>query len=393
MRCIRCDTLLRILRNISGADNATRALALVLAALTLFVVANCFPILTLQVEGRSTDATLFSSIEQLVGHNRYFIALLVFVTCVAAPLGQLIGMLYILVPLQSARIPRRAALVYRLIRFLGGWNLLEVLMLGILVSVVKLDAMAAVIPGVALWAYGGLILIGAWIGAALDNELLWENISGNAKPDGRPAFTTRMLYTDCGSCHYLCAISATNNARPVRCPRCESLVYYRKPDAQQRCLALLIAAGVLYIPANLLPVMSVTRFGSTESDTILSGVLYLVSSGSWPLGLVVFVASIVIPGMKLFILSVLLISVRMRLKYARRERTLLYRLIEMIGRWSMVDVYVVSLMSAVVQAPGLAEVETGPGAVAFGAVVVLTVLATQSFDPRLIWDAGNGRAD
>jgi paraquat-inducible protein A len=153
-----------------------------------------------------------------------------------------------------------------------------------------------------------------------------------------------------------------------------------------RCTALLIAASVLYIPANLLPVMVVTSFGKTEGDTIINGVMYLATSGDLPLAIILFIASIFVPTIKLIILSLLLITVHFKSEWRPRERTYLYRLTEFIGRWSMVDIFVDTLMAALIQIQGLMVIEVGVGAVAFGAVVVLTMLAAMAFDPRLIWD-------
>jgi paraquat-inducible protein A len=170
------------------------------------------------------------------------------------------------------------------------------------------------------------------------------------------------------------------------CPRCGAKVHARKPDAVGRCWALLLAATALYIPANLLPVTRTRSFFGEQSDTILSGIVYLWLDGSWPLALLVFIASIVVPLSKLVILSYLLISVQRHSRHAPQHRLRLYRLLEIVGRWSMLDVYVVTLLAALVQIQALARITPGPGAVAFGAVVVLTMLATQCFDPRAIWD-------
>jgi paraquat-inducible protein A len=150
---------------------------------------------------------------------------------------------------------------------------------------------------------------------------------------------------------------------------------------------LLSAAYILFIPANTLPIMQTGSLFGAQRDTILSGVVYLWHSGSWPLALLVFFASIVVPGVKLLALTYLAVSVGRRSAKNQMARAKLYRLLEFIGRWSMLDVYVVTLLSALVQLQSLATIKAEPGAVAFGAVVVLTMLAAMAFDPRLIWDA------
>ena len=163
-------------------------------------------------------------------------------------------------------------------------------------------------------------------------------------------------------------------------------MHLRKPRSLERTWALVIAAAICYIPANLLPVMTVTSFGKPASDTIFSGVAYFITHGDWPLALVIFTASIFVPLMKISILIFLLISVHRRSSWRPVERTRMYRLTELIGRWSMVDVYVITILVALVRLGNLATIEASPGAVFFGAVVVITILAAESFDPRIIWD-------
>ncbi len=161
----------------------------------------------------------------------------------------------------------------------------------------------------------------------------------------------------------------------------------RKPHSLRRTWAFLVAAIILYVPANVLPVMHTEWFSGSEDDTILSGVVYLWSSGSWPLALVVFVASISVPLLKIAALAFLAASVQLRSTWQPRQRARLYRVVELIGRWSMLDIYVTAILVALVQAKALATIHAGPGALAFAAVVVLTMLAAMSFDPRLIWDS------
>lgn len=170
------------------------------------------------------------------------------------------------------------------------------------------------------------------------------------------------------------------------CRRCGTALHFRKPNSIRRSWALLIAAYALYLPANLLPIMETRSLFGTQQDTIMSGVVYLWSSGSWVLALVVFVASIAVPLLKMLSLTVLLIGVQRRWRQQALQRTKLYRFLELIGRWSMLDVYVVTILVALVQVQSLALIRPGAGVLAFAAVVVLSMLATQAFEPRLIWD-------
>lgn len=170
------------------------------------------------------------------------------------------------------------------------------------------------------------------------------------------------------------------------CARCGSGVHGRKPDSLSRTWALLIAAYILYLPANLLPIMESTKLGDVQVDTILSGVVYLWLEGSWDLAIIVFMASIVVPIGKLLALSWLAISVQRGSTRQTRARARMFRAVEFIGRWSMLDIFVAGLLTALVNFNALLMVRVLPGAVAFAAVVILTMLAAFSFDPRLIWD-------
>jgi len=172
----------------------------------------------------------------------------------------------------------------------------------------------------------------------------------------------------------------------VRCPRCRAPLHMRKPASLATTWALVIAAAILYIPANLLPMMSTASLLGSQEDTIMSGVIFLWQSGSWPLAAVVFFASVMVPLLKIFALVYLAASAQRRSRQRLIQRTRLYRMVEFVGRWSMLDIYVITILVALVKFQGLATIQAGPAAVAFGAVVVLTMFAAMSFDPRLIWD-------
>ena len=201
---------------------------------------------------------------------------------------------------------------------------------------------------------------------------------------GITATALRYGLFSCSACGLLCAPS--KNADANHCPRCGARVHLRKPNSIARTWAFLIAAYILYIPANLLPIMETRSLFGEQGDTIMSGIVYLWLAGSWPLALVVFCASIVVPMLKLLSLTMLAISVQRRSSWQPHQRASLYRFVDLVGRWSMLDIYVVTLLVALVQLKSFAAIQAGPGAVAFGAVVVLTLLSANSFDPRFIWD-------
>ena len=205
------------------------------------------------------------------------------------------------------------------------------------------------------------------------------------KPSPITALSASLI--SCHSCHLLCKAAPAAKGFAVSCPRCGAHLRSRKPNSIARTWALVIAAFILYIPANVLPITNVTSFGKAQADTIMSGVIYFVKSGSWPIALVIFVASVFVPLLKLFLLSFLLISVQRKSQWRPKDRTRLYRITEAIGRWSMTDIYVVTILVALVKLGSLATIEAGPGAIFFAGVVIITIFAAMSFDPRLIWDS------
>ncbi|HEV7775703.1 MAG TPA: paraquat-inducible protein A [Luteibacter sp.] len=188
----------------------------------------------------------------------------------------------------------------------------------------------------------------------------------------------------CHVCRLVCA--APQPGEDAHCPRCGAGLHMRKRDSLARTWALLIAAALLYLPANIFPIMRTQSLFSRDDNTILSGVIELWRAGSADLAVIVFVASIVVPMMKFLVMGFLLVSIRRRSGWALRQRAKMYRVIELVGYWSMLDVFVVALLSALVHFKVLSRVEPLPGVIYFGLVVVLTMFAAMSFDPRLIWD-------
>jgi paraquat-inducible protein A len=192
-------------------------------------------------------------------------------------------------------------------------------------------------------------------------------------------------HAQCHTCHLVMTLPESPTDL-LDCPRCRETVHRRKPNSLSRTTALLLAAAICYVPANIYPIMEVTSLGEAQADTILSGAIYLALHGMWPLAVIVFVASVVVPVLKILSLAGLIYSVHVGSQWRPRERARLYRVVEAVGRWSMVDVYVVTILVALVHLGSLASVRAESGAFFFGSVVVFTMFAAESFDPRLIWD-------
>ena len=382
--CRRCGALLY--RNMPRSLD--HSAALYLAALILFLLANTFPFVALQYGDRIEQSLLISGGFALQQAGMGEIGLLVLLTSVVFPFLTMCGMLYLLLPLRLGVRPPWMTPVWRLVRALSPWSLIGVFMLGLLVSVVKLQDLAAIIPGVAFYAFIGLLVISAAAVASFDPAALWPRmgpVPDNAAASVSADSAAAIGYAACHTCDLLVRRPA-GGARWT-CPRCGSAVHgMRVPDSISRTWALLAAAVLLLVPANIYPVMTVTRFGQGEPNTILSGVVHLIEDGAWPLGLLVFFASFIVPISKIAALVFLLVTVQRGSARRLRDRTLLYRVTEVVGAWSMIDIFLVGIMVALVRMDGIATVYPGVGATFFGAAVVLTMMAARAFDPRLVWD-------
>ena len=343
--CSRCNTVLY--RN--RPHMMESVLALTLAGLLLFMISNFWPLLGLRTQGIEQELHLLGASVAFWDQGYPIVAFLLVLNLVIFPLFELLSLLVITLTIRYRWRPQVAGFLFHWLRELRPWGMLEVFMLSILVSVVKLGDVATLIVDAAFWAFAGLIVVMAAATATLEPSTVWRELE--VEPPARIVRTNSIEVT----------------------------------------WALLIAATILYIPANVLPIMSVYMLGSGQPDTIVSGVFHLWDSGQWPLALIVFFASIVVPLMKLITLSFLLITIQRQSRWRQQERMRLYQIIEYLGRWSMVDVFVIAILVGLVQFGNLARVEANAGSFSFAIVVVLTMLAARTLDEHLIWDISRQR--
>jgi paraquat-inducible protein A len=364
------------------------ALALNAAAFILFCLANAFPLLELQLQGTIQEATIPGCARILADLGWPWLSAIMITTVILAPMVHLGGMIYVLFQIRQTHSrllkPNKwTARIFRVVEQFGAWGMAEVFVLGIIVSYVKLAKMAIVVPGPSLFGLVAFILVGAAAISALDTGFVWNALgkppTAHGKLEGATAQGAGLVA--CHTCDLLSPLGTHS------CPRCEATLHSRKPESRERTWALLITALILYLPSNLLPVMQVVSLGRATSDTILGGIFYFIRSGSWHLALIIFIASIVVPILKILILGFLLISEHRRSDWRRDHRASLYRLTEMVGRWSMLDIFVITLMVAMVALGHVSSITPGPGSVAFALMVIATMLAVQFFDPRLLWDS------
>jgi paraquat-inducible protein A len=388
--CVRCDAELRHTRR----DPLLLPLALNLSALILFGLGATLTTLSVSTAGQQRVAELISGPSAMERFGLWEVSLVVLVTTVIAPLVRVISMLAVLIGLRLKRPPSALRTIYAWVEHVRPWSMVEIYLLGLFVAYVRLGDMATVGLGPAVYALGGLMVIMVLADYTLDDQAVWEALvplkrrggprSVRADRVAPPPLRWRIGCDTCG---------LVNRAVPgVQCLRCGFRLHERKPAALQRCWAFSIAALVLYVPANLYPVLTVVKLGAGQPSTILGGVRELIRVGMWPLAALVFFASVAVPVLKLIGLGILLISTHMGTDDWLKDRTTLYRIIDAIGRWSMIDIFMASILVALVQFGQIASVYPGAGAVAFAGVVILTMLAAHSFDPRLMWDHAAARA-
>ena len=379
--CSHCGGLLY--RNIP--NSLERSLALYISALILFILANSYPFLSLEFSGRVVVNNLLEGGLALYRMGMGELGLLVFFTSILFPLAVIAGMIYLLSgALFMERLPPAAGLIYRIIHAVDSWSLVSVFMLAVLIAIVKLQDLANVITGTSLYALIGLLIISSAARASFDPRALWSLSTARAPVN---LSNLGVVLT----CH-ACGLLHDGEQGAAECRRCNASLHRRKNNSVMKTWALLCAAVIMFIPANVYPVLTVIRFGRGAPNTIMEGVKHLIEDGMWGLGVIVFVASIVVPVLKLIVLVYLQLSLRKKSQWRLRDRTVLFRITEVIGAWSMVDVFLVALLTGLVTMGTLTTIRPGIGASFFGAVVVLTMCAASSFDPRLLWDEARSAA-
>ena len=384
-KCPRCGAGLYRRTN-RGIDHA---IALSIAGLVLFAIANIYPFMTFKLEGREQVSTLITGVLEFLDQGLWPLAVLVLAVTIVIPLAKMLGTLAVLIPVRYGLRVRGLGRLFRIVEIMHPWAMMEVFMLGVLVAYVKLTDLAILELGPALFAFTALIFVLAAAESSIEPREIWTAL-GDQGLRKMPDRHKRHHLAGCHACGLVLDLSGQAHAA---CPRCGSHMHHRKRDSLNRTWALVITAFILYIPANLFPVMTVISFGRGHPDTILSGVKAFIEADMWPLALLVFFASVIVPMLKLWGLVFLLISVQRKSSWRLRDRAVLFRIIESVGRWSMIDIFMISILIALVKLEAIATIEPGIGATSFAGVVVVTMIASMMFDPRLMWDAVEKKDD
>ncbi len=387
--CPRCHHTL--VRRQAGA--AERSLALAIATLILLGLSLSFPFLGFSLQGLGNGIALTETVSSLVVFEQPLVALIIMLTVLVLPLLYLCALCWLCVGIIRGQPLAQSPLIARTLNHVTPWMMADVFVIGTLVSMIKIIGMAEVELGLSFWTLCGYALLLLFTSQSVDRDWLWQALdSKSMAPAGGQlgqAAAAQGL-TGCNTCGLVNPITSGG-----RCERCDEPLHPYKGVNTQTTLALLGAAMLMFLPANLYPIMITTSLGSTEPATILQGVLMFFQHGDWPIALVILTASIFVPAGKMLALLWLCFVVQRQQQQpmGRLTRIRLYRITEFIGRWSMVDVFVVAIMVALIHSGDLISIAPGPAALAFTSVVILTMLAAMMFDPRSIWQANASNSD
>ena len=363
-------------------------LALSLTGLALYPAANLLPLLSFSVMGIHTHSSILQSCLHMFASGQVFVGVIVALTALVFPLALLGVLLLVTLGLASGRRWPWLPVLFRWYHHLGEWAMTDVLLVGVLITIIKMSHTAAVSLNGGFFCLVGLVLTTAAAQSAIDPPRFWAMMDQEAPHPSDPSPSGKAEdYLLCQDCHKLLPTDYQQRSGQHRCPRCGHSLHARKRDSLARTWALLLTAVVLTLPANLLPIMEVDYFGVPDRSTIMDGIIYFFKEGSYGIGLVIFIASILVPMFKIVGLVIILLSIHFRWQSWLKHKAIMFRFIEFIGRWSMLDIFVITLLCSLAQFGFLSTISAAPASLYFTGVVLSTMFAALSFDPRLLWDA------
>lgn len=358
----------------------TRLTAMAVTMLLMMPFAFNEPLMSIRLLGTNIYASLLGGIMQMTREGDVIAASMVAFCTIGAPLTLVVSIGYLYF---GDKLGMNLRPVLLMLDRLKEWVMLDIYLVGVAVASIKVQDYAAITPGLGLVAFISLTLLSLLTLIHLNVEQLWHRFY----PQPHPNVPIAQLQV-CLSCHHTGVADERG-----RCPRCHTRLYFRRHFSLQKSWAALIASIIFLIPANLLPISVIYLNGSRQDDTILSGILSL-ASGNIPVAIVVFVASILVPFTKVIVLVTLLLSIHFKCEQGLKTRIRLLRVVQWVGRWSMLDLFVISLTMSLVNRDQLLAFTMGPAAFYFGSAVILTILAVEWLDSRLLWDAhATGNAD
>ncbi|WP_323879447.1 paraquat-inducible protein A [Aeromonas hydrophila] len=386
--CPRCGhTLSRHL-----PEQERRPIAYGFAAIIMFVLSNSFTFMSFSAKGVGQEMTFLQCITTLVDQGYLFLGAVLSLTLIGLPLVYIGSIMLVLWRVDKDLHSNALRSLGRLLCRIKPWLMVDVFLIGVLISLVKLMGMADIKMGLSFWAFVGYTVLLIKMISSLDRMWLWQRLFGpselhglTVEDDEASAMTSGLV-----GCHICGALS---EAGADSCKRCGDHLHSRKPGGLNRTWALLFTSVILYIPANLYPIMDTVFLGDDSPSTILGGVVLLWAMGSYPIAAVIFFASVVVPLVKILALLWLCYMVQRGQGASPLGKLKLYRMTEFVGRWSMIDVFVVAILAGLIRLDNLMTIYPGPAAVAFAGVVLITMVAAMSFDSRLIWDLQQGERE
>jgi paraquat-inducible protein A len=373
--CPRCGYMLTA-KHINAYQ---RVVAFSFSSLIFLFLSFLFPFLTFSAQGQERAVTLIQSISVMVDEGYISLAVVLFFVTVAFPLAYLLSIFYSYLSLSLVRPLRGTQSSLKLIGFLKHWSMAEIFLIGILVSFIKIASLAEVELGLSFWSFVLFILSMSAAIVHTDQHQAWSTLKQRLGFRGK----RHSINLEHLGCHVCLTINEKDKGR---CVSCDSVLHKRNKNSIQTTWALLITSIILYLPANFLPIMRTNFLGEETANTILGGVIVLWQHGSYPIALIIFIASVLVPVGKIVALGLLCLTAQGTTKTSKYQKAKLYRWTELVGRWSMVDVFVVAILVALIKLGNIMSIYPGAGALAFALMVIVTVLAAISFDPRLIWD-------
>lgn len=366
---------------------AERSLALAIAALVTLALATSFEFVSFEVSGIGNHIELAQTTTHLFGFNQPLVAIGTALSIIILPAIYLIGVVWLQIGLLRRSPLPFSRYIARALSYLHPWMMADVFVIGALVSLFKVSDLADISLGVSFWAFCVFAVLLLSTTQSLDGDWMWFSLSGEPLAPEHCQLGMTAAEQGLGGCSVCGLINRLDTRGNGRCQRCSERLHSRLPHSLQRTWALLFAAAVMYIPANIYPIMITTHLGDSAPSTIIAGVVELWRMGSIPVATIIFVASVLVPVGKLIALAWLCIASRRSAGYHADVRTRLYRITKFIGRWSMVDIFVVAILVALIRADALMSVEPGYATTAFASVVILTMLASMTFDPRQLWQS------
>ncbi|PIE57711.1 MAG: hypothetical protein CSA33_06595 [Desulfobulbus propionicus] len=386
LKCPRCaKNIFKYRRN-----SLEKTLAYSCTGLLLFLPAVSLPLLTLSVLGLESSSSLAGTVSTLFHEHDYLVGSVVLYTAIFAPLC-ILAILFLVCLGIIRQWPRKPlAALFRLYHhlYLYEWAMTDVFLIGIFITTIKMKHSSTITFDIGFFCFTGLVLMILAAQSTASAHVFWELLAPSSSAPASYRVTDNQLPAPpilCYCCHKV--IPSVSSPLPKTCTRCGSVLYRRKKNSISRTWAFLLTAVIFSFPANMLPIMEVESFGIPAQSTILDGILYFFREGSYGIGLIIFTASILVPLFKISGLSILLLSIQLNWKSWLRHKTIMMRCIQFIGRWSMLDIFVITLLSALVRFNYLSSIQAAPAALYFTGVVICTMLAATTFDIRLIWDS------